>query len=212
MRLVLPRLYVILDATQVASGEDDNAQMLLEAGVRLIQYRNKKASAREQLRVAKRLAELFRAGGVTFLVNDRPDVALLAGAAGVHVGQEDLGVEEARRVLGKEKWIGVSTHNVEQVRRAAETPADYIAVGPIFPTTTKENPDPVVGTELIRQARALTERPVVAIGGITLERAPEVLAAGADSLVVISDIWSAPDPRARIRKYQELLASGAAAA
>ena len=212
MRLVLPRLYVILDATQVASGEDDNAQMLLEAGVRLIQYRNKKASAREQLRVAKRLAELFRAGGVTFLVNDRPDVALLAGAAGVHVGQEDLGVEEARRVLAKQKWIGVSTHNVEQVRRAAETPADYIAVGPIFPTTTKENPDPVVGTELIRQARALTEKPVVAIGGITLERAPEVLAAGADSLVVISDIWGAPDPRARIRKYQELLASGAVAA
>ncbi|MBZ5702761.1 MAG: thiamine phosphate synthase, partial [Acidobacteriia bacterium] len=112
-----------------------------------------------------------------------------------------------RRIVGREKWIGVSTHNAEQVRRAAESSADYIAVGPIFATSTKENPDPVVGTELVRQARALTEKPLVAIGGITLERAPEVLAAGADSLVVISDIWRAGDPRARIRQYQELLAA-----
>jgi thiamine-phosphate pyrophosphorylase len=206
MRLVLPRLYVILDAAQPASGETDSAQMLIESGVRLIQYRSKNVSAREQLRVSARLAERFLPQGVMFFVNDRPDVAVLAGASGVHVGQEDLGVEDARRIVGREKWIGVSTHNAEQVRRAAETSADYIAVGPIFATTTKENPDPVVGTELIRQARGLTEKPLVAIGGITLERAREVLAAGADSLVVIADIWGAPDPRKRIRQYQELLA------
>ena len=207
MRLVLPRLYVILDAAQLASGETDRAQMLIESGVRLIQYRSKNVSGREQLRVSARLAELFLPNGVTFFVNDRPDVAALAGASGVHVGQEDLGVEDARRIVGQEKWIGVSTHNAEQVRRAAETSADYVAVGPIYATTTKENPDPVVGTEFVRQARALTEKPLVAIGGITLERAPEVLAAGADSLVVISDIWRAADPRTRIRQYQELLAA-----
>jgi len=181
--------------------------MLIESGVRLIQYRSKNVSAREQLRVSARLAERFLPQGVMFFVNDRPDVAVLAGASGVHVGQEDLGVEDARRIVGREKWIGVSTHNAEQVRRAAETSADYIAVGPIFATTTKENPDPVVGTELIREARGLTEKPLVAIGGITLERAREVLAAGADSLVVIADIWRAPDPRTRIRQYQELLAA-----
>jgi len=181
--------------------------MLIESGVRLIQYRSKNVSSREQLRVSARLAELFLPHGITFFVNDRPDVAALAGASGVHVGQEDLGVEDARRIVGREKWIGVSTHNAEQVRRAAETSADYVAVGPIYATTTKENPDPVVGTEFVRQARALTEKPLVAIGGITLERAPEVLAAGADSLVVISDIWRAADPRTRIRQYQELLAA-----
>ncbi|MBZ5700951.1 MAG: thiamine phosphate synthase [Acidobacteriia bacterium] len=207
MRLVLPRLYVILDAAQLASGETDSAQMLIESGVRLIQYRSKKVSAREQLRVSTWLAERFLPNGVTFFVNDRPDVAVLAGASGVHVGQEDLGVEDARRIVGREKWIGVSTHNADQVRRAAESSADYIAVGPIYATTTKENPDPVVGTKLIREARALTEKPLVAIGGITLERAREVLAAGADSLVVIGDIWRAADPRARIRQYQELLAA-----
>jgi thiamine-phosphate pyrophosphorylase len=207
MRLVLPRLYVILDAAQLASGETDSAQMLIESGVRLIQYRSKNVSAREQLRVSARLAERFLPQGVTFFVNDRPDVAVLAGASGVHVGQEDLGVEDVRRIVGREKWIGVSTHNAEQVRRAAESSADYIAVGPIFATSTKENPDPVAGTELIREARALTGKPLAAIGGITLERAREVLAAGADSLVVIADIWRAPDPRTRIRQYQELLAA-----
>jgi thiamine-phosphate pyrophosphorylase len=212
MPLVLPRLYVILDASLLATGERESARMLAECGVRLVQYRGKNASSREQLRVSSQLAEFFSSQGIAFLVNDRPDVALLAGAAGVHLGQDDLGVEDARGLLGADKSIGVSTHTIEQVRRAAETSADYIAVGPIFPTTTKASPDPVVGTELIRQARALTDKPLAAIGGITLERAPDVLAAGADSLVVISDIWRAPDPRGRVGQYQKLLAAGAAAA
>lgn len=212
MRLVLPRLYVILDASLSSLEETACAELLAGCGVRLVQYRNKRAPARELVTGARRLAEFFRPRGISFLVNDRPDVALLAGATGVHVGQEDLEVEEARRVLGPEKWVGVSTHNREQVIRADRSPAGYIAVGPVFPTSTKENPDPVVGLALIREARSLTSKPIVAIGGITLERAAEVVAAGADSVVVVSDIWRAPDPRRRIAQYQKVLVSGAAAA
>ena len=212
MRLVLPRLYVILDASLSSLEETACAELLAGCGVHLVQYRNKRAPARELVTGARRLAEFFRPRGITFLVNDRPDVALLAGATGVHVGQEDLEVEEARRVLGPEKWLGVSTHNREQVIRADRSPAGYIAVGPVFPTSTKENPDPVAGLALIREARSLTSKPIVAIGGITLERAAEVVAAGADSVVVVSDIWRAPDPRRRIAQYQKVLVSGAAAA
>lgn len=212
MRLVLPRLYVILDSARLPCEELTCALVLAESSVRLVQYRNKTASARELLRASRELAEFFRGRGVWLVVNDRPDVALLAGAAGVHVGQEDLSVADARRLVGPETWVGVSTHDEEQFRCALATSADYIAVGPVFPTETKENPSPVVGVEFIRQARALTDRPIVAIGGIALERASEVLAAGADSLAVVSDIWRAPDPRQRIRQYQELIAASAAAA
>ncbi|HEV1996165.1 MAG TPA: thiamine phosphate synthase, partial [Candidatus Acidoferrum sp.] len=117
MRLVLPRLYVILDASLIVSGELDKARTLAECGVRLVQYRGKNQSSGQQLRMASQLAKFFERRGVTFLVNDRPDIALLAGAAGVHVGQEDLSVEDARKVLGPGKWVGVSTHSLEQVRR-----------------------------------------------------------------------------------------------
>ena len=205
MRLVLPRLYVILDAALVTTSETGCAQRLADAGVRLIQYRNKVACARELLESSKKLAELLLPRGITFVVNDRADVAALAEANGVHVGQEDLGVEEARRVVGAGKIVGVSTHNLEQFRRAAASSADYIAVGPIFTTATKENPDPVVGIELIRTVRTLTDKPIVAIGGITLERAAETIEAGADSVAVISDILRAPDPGTRARQYIALL-------
>ncbi len=143
--------------------------------------------------------------GVTFVVNDRADVALAAEAGGVHVGQEDLGAEAARSVIGDGKLLGVSTHNLEQFKQAAATSADYVAVGPVFSTSTKANPDPVVGIELIRQVRSLTDKPIVAIGGITLERAAEVIRAGADSVAVISDILLAPDAGKRARQYVELL-------
>lgn len=211
MPLVLPRLYVICDASLIPSEEMVCAEMLAECGVRLVQYRNKKAPARELVAVTRRLADFFRGQGISILINDRPDVALMAGATGVHVGQEDLGVEDVRKVLGAEMCVGISTHNREQLIRAAGSSADYIAVGPVFPTTTKEKPDPVVGTELIREARGVTRKPIAAIGGITLERAVEVLTAGADSVVVISDIWRAPDPRRRVEEYQRLLTAGAAA-
>ncbi len=205
MRLVLPRLYVILDAALLTIPETDCAQRLAEAGVRLLQYRHKSAPSRELLDSSRRLSSILVPRGVTFIVNDRADVAFLAGASGVHVGQEDLEAEAARCVIGPGKLVGVSTHNREQFQRATATSVDYIAVGPIFSTPTKANPDPVVGTEFIRQIRPLTGKPIVAIGGITLERAAEVIQAGADSVAVISDVLRAPDPGARARQYLDLL-------
>src|SRR5215471_446186 len=194
MRLVLSRLYVILDAALLTIPETECARQLVDGGVRLIQYRNKAASSRGLLESSKRLSAELARRGVTFIVNDRADVAALAGASGVHVGQEDSDPEEARLVAGAGKLVGVSTHNRAQFEQAAATSADYIAVGPVFSTSTKSNPDPVVGTEFIRQVRPLTDKPIVAIGGITLERASEVVQAGADSIAVISDILRAPGP------------------
>jgi len=205
MRLVLPRLYVILDAALLTIPETDCARDLADVGVRLIQYRGKQASSRELLEKSKRLSEVLAPRRTTFIINDRADVAALAGAGGVHVGQDDLEVEEARAVVGAHLLVGVSTHNRKQFEQAATTSADYIAVGPIFSTSTKLNPDPVVGTELIGEVRPLTDKPIVAIGGITLERAEEVIQAGADSVAVISDILRAQDPAARARQYLELL-------
>jgi thiamine-phosphate pyrophosphorylase len=150
--------------------------------------------------------------GVTFFVNDRPDVAFLAGATGVHVGQADLDVEQARLVVGSDKLVGVSTHNLEQFERAADSTADYIAIGPVFSTTSKTNPDPVVGVDFIRRVRSLTDKPIVAIGGITLERAATLIEAGADSVAVISGIFSAPNPAKRARQYLETLGSAKHAA
>jgi len=205
MRLVLPRLYVILDAALITSPERDFALNLAEAGVRLFQYRNKSAPARQYLECSRELAGALRPHRVCFFVNDRPDVAFLAGANGVHVGQDDLDVEQARRVVGRDKLVGVSTHNLEQFKGAAASSADYIAVGPIFNTSSKANPDPVVGTELLHELRSLTNKPIVAIGGITLERAAEVIEAGADSVAVISDILRAADPAEQAGKFIQRL-------
>jgi thiamine-phosphate pyrophosphorylase len=212
MQLVLPRLYVILDATLLPISAQDCAQELAGAGVRLMQYRDKTASAREMLDISRGLASLLSTLGASFIVNDRPDVAVLAGADGVHVGQGDFAAEQARSLVGPKKWVGVSTHNLEQFREAAATSADYIAVGPIFATSSKANPDPVVGTGLIRRVRGLTEKPIVAIGGITVETAAQVIEAGADSVAVIGDILRALDRARRARQYFEVLgaANGAA--
>jgi len=178
----------------------------------LLQYRNKRAWARELFESSKRLSSLLIPQGVTFVVNDRADVAAAAEARGVHVGQEDLGAEAARSVIGAEKLLGVSTHNLDQFKDAAAASADYVAVGPVFSTLTKANADPVVGIDLIRRVRRLTDNPIVAIGGITLERAAEVIQAGADSVVVVSDILRAPDPGLRARQYIELLEAAKPAA
>jgi thiamine-phosphate pyrophosphorylase len=212
MRLVLPRLYVILDATLLTVSPQDCAQELAGAGVRLMQYRNKTASARELLGTSRSLASLLTPSGISLVVNDRPDVAVLADADGVHVGQEDVGPEHARSLVGTKKWVGVSTHNLKQFRGAAFTSADYVAVGPIFSTSSKANPDPVVGVELIRRVRALTDKPIVAIGGITLETAASVIEAGADSVAVMSDILRASDRVRRAREYLEALGAANRAA
>jgi thiamine-phosphate pyrophosphorylase len=205
MRLVLPRLYVILDSALLTIPVQDCAQEFANAGVRLLQYRNKEAAARKLLSTTRELAALLVPRGVSFIVNDRPDVAVLAGASGVHVGQDDLEPEQARGLVGKDKLVGVSTHNIEQFHAAAATSTDYIAVGPIFATSSKANPDPVVGTELIRRVRGLTAKPIVAIGGITVENAASVIDAGADCVAVISDVLRAADPGKRARQYLELL-------
>jgi len=212
LALLLPRLYVILDAGLLREPAKETARKLIGAGVEVLQYRAKKVPAKEMLASARELAEAARAGGARFFVNDRPDVASLAEADGVHVGQDDLGVEEARGVVGPDAWVGLSTHNIEQFEKALSSSADYIAVGPIFATTSKANPDPVVGLELIRRARRLTERPIVAIGGITLERAAEVIEAGADSVAVISDVLGAENPADRVRQYLRRLEAAKPAA
>ena len=205
MCLVLPRLYVILDAALITSSERDCALSLAEAGVRLIQYRNKSASSRQYLDSSRELAEALRPRGVTFIVNDRPDVALLAGASGVHVGQDDLEVEQARLVAGSVKLVGVSTHNLEQFNKAAASSADYIAIGPLFSTTSKANPDAVVGLAFLRSVRGLTDKPIVGIGGISLDRAKSVIEAGADSVAVISGVLGSHNPSQSARQYLEVL-------
>ncbi len=201
MGLLLSRLYVILDAALLREPAPQLAGKLVDAGVRVLQYRAKDASARDTLAIAKQLAQLARQQDATLVVNDRPDLAYLSNAHGVHLGQYDLTVDQARSVLGLDRWVGVSTHNREQFIQAAASSADYIAIGPMFPTTSKANPDPVVGTEILRQLRLVTTKPIVAIGGIRLESAAEVLAAGADSVAVISDILLAHEPATRAREF-----------
>jgi thiamine-phosphate pyrophosphorylase len=212
MRLVMPRLYVILDAARIRGPVPEIARLLMDAGVRLLQYRAKDATARELLETAGELCKLARNAGATSFVNDRPDVAYLSGADGVHLGQDDLSVEQARAVVGPNRWVGVSTHNRMQFERAAASSADYVAIGPIFATTSKANPDPVVGTNLIRQLRPLTRKPIVAIGGIRLEHAAEVIEAGADAVAVISDILEAVNPAQQARKFIEQLKAAKPAA
>ena len=207
MNLVFPPLYAIIDPALLTTSELILAETLAGSGVELIQYRNKTAPSRQFFDVSRQLSSALAPRGVRFIVNDRADIALLAGAGGVHVGQDDLSVEEARAICGSEIWVGVSTHTLDQVEAATRTSADYIALGPVFPTTTKKNPDAVVGTELLRRARQITAKPLVAIGGITLERAAEVYLAGADSLAVIRDLICAEKPGERAREYLKVAAS-----
>ena len=208
-RLALPPLYVILDAALLPSDPIELTKKLLDAGARLFQYRNKTSSSRELLHASQALCMTVRQHGGTFLVNDRADISRLAGATGVHLGQDDLSVAAARDIVGADCLIGLSTHNLRQFAAAVESSADYIAVGPIFPTSGKQNPDPVVGVDLIRTARKLTTKPIVAIGGITLEGAREVIDAGADSVAVISDILKAKNPADRVRQYLQLIPAAA---
>jgi len=205
MQALFPPIYAILDP-DLASGPLVNlAETLANAGVRLMQLRNKRASARQVYEQARELVATVSPIGVRLIVNDRPDIAAMSGAQGVHVGQNDLPVEEARKICRPPRWVGVSTHSLEQLREADRTSADYIAVGPIFPTGTKENPDPVVGVDFLRAVRQMTRKPLVAIGGITAESAAEVFCAGADSVAVIRDLVGATDPGARAREYMAIV-------
>jgi thiamine-phosphate pyrophosphorylase len=202
MPLVIPRLYAIIDPARAGGrSAEDAAAALLAAGVRLIQLRDKHASSGSLYRSAQRVAACVRESKGLFIVNDRADVARAVEADGVHVGQEDLPVEYARAILGPGKWVGYSTHALEQVREADRSSADYIAFGPIFPTASKENPDAVVGLEGLRAARQATRKPLVAIGGITVENVGAVMEAGADSVAVISGLLSAADLAKRAEEF-----------
>lgn len=201
---MFPALYAILDPSLITDPVLAIAQKLADGGVQLIQLRDKRASPSSLYITARELSEFLAPRGVRFILNDRPDIAVLAGASGVHVGQEDVPVQDARNICGDSRWVGVSTHNMDQLREADLTSADYIAVGPIFPTSTKANPDPVVGIEFLREARRLTKKPLVAIGGITLQTAADVFRAGADSVAVIRDLSSADDIASRAREYQAI--------
>ncbi|HEX6906750.1 MAG TPA: thiamine phosphate synthase [Terriglobales bacterium] len=189
---MLPRLYAIIDA---AFFPDTLALLafageLRDTGVALFQYRNKTVNARQMLSHARELRRKLE--DVRLIMNDRADLCLAAGFDGVHVGQDDLSVEGVRRVVGEKLWVGISTHVPEQVEAAAATSADYVAVGPVFTTSSKANPDPVIGLEGVRVARSLTRKPLVAIGGITRENCRSVVEAGADSVAVISDLLGSP--------------------
>ena len=200
----LPRLYPILDpacfsdaAEMFAAAED-----LAAAGVTLLQYRDKSGNARRMLDNARELKQRLGAT-VKLIMDDRADLCLAAQYDGLHVGQDDLPAESARRIIGPARWLGVSTHNTEQLAEAEKTSADYLAIGPIFATSSKADTDPVVGLEGLRRARELTSKPMVAIGGITRANARSVIEAGADAVAVISDLLR--DPRKSAEEFLRVL-------
>jgi thiamine-phosphate pyrophosphorylase len=206
MGFSLPRFYAIIDPSQTGDRSPvEVCEILLGAGVHLIQYRDKLASSRALFENSRDLAEWVRGAGGVFLVNDRADVAWAAGAHGVHVGQDDLPVELARRIVGLQGLVGYSTHDLAQLAEAERASADYVAYGPVFPTRSKANADRVVGLEGLRAARKATHKPLVGIGGITLETANAVLEAGADSVAVISDLLRAPDLAGRAKEFLRAL-------
>ena len=169
----------------------------------MVQIREKRASSDEFYQAVVECLEIAAASDTKIIVNDRVDIALAAGAHGVHLGQTDLPVVEARRLLGEHAIIGVSTHSIEEVREALQFPVDYIAFGPVWPTATKEDPDPVVGLELLAEVKRITEQvPVVAIGGINVSNLAVTISAGADSAAIISDLYRGPGEIAL--RYREL--------
>lgn len=200
-QLAIPRLYAVLDAKLLRASASSVAEALASAGVGLIQYRDKQISARKLLALSRELVSILHRHGARFVINDRPDVAALCGAGGVHVGQEDVPVEDARAICGRDCWVGISTHNEAQVREADATSADYIAVGPVFATFTKQQADPVAGLDFVRRARSMTRKPLVAIGGITVQNAEQVWGAGADCVAVARDLLAAADPAAQAREF-----------
>lgn len=203
-RMQFPRLYAILDSSLFAGVGTilRAADELLSAGCTLIQYRNKSGNSREILDQARELRGLVGTRA-RLIMNDRADLCLAAEFDGLHIGQDDLSAEAARRIIGSSRWLGISTHNPEQVGEADRTDADYLAIGPVFATTSKANPDPVVGLEGLRQARQMTGKPLVAIGGIARANARSVIDAGADGVAVISDLLL--DPRKSAEEFFAVL-------
>ena len=205
-----PPIYPILDTQSLAARgcrPETAADAWLDGGARILQFRHKGQWTRAVFEQAEHIARQCRERGAMFIVNDRADMAALLGA-GLHVGQDDVLPAEARRLIGGEAFLGYSTHNPGQLEAAAAQPVDYVAIGPIFLTASKRNPDPAVGLEELRKCRARCSRPLVAIGGITRERAPAVFAAGADSIAVIADLipedCTSANLQRRMEEWQQL--------
>lgn len=201
----LPRFYPILDTCALANRRCSvipAAKALIDAGARILQYRHKDAWKQAHFDEAKAVAKLCHEAGVLFVLNDRADFARLLGAA-LHVGQDDLPPAAARRIISDEV-MGFSTHNREQLQRGNQEPVEYLSIGPIFATSSKDRPDPVIGVEALRSLRELTEKPLVAIGGIGLANAREVIDAGASSVAVISGLTPEKcDAKALRRRAEE---------
>jgi thiamine-phosphate pyrophosphorylase len=201
---MLPRLYPIVDAScfREYAALFTAAEDLVAAGCTLLQYRDKSGNARQMLDQARELRT--RLGpSIKLIMNDRADLCLAADFDGLHIGQDDLSPESARRIIGPDRRLGVSTHNPEQLAEADKTSADYLAIGPVFETSSKVNPDSTVGLEGVRRARELTSKPLVAIGGITRSNARSIIDAGADSVAVISDLLR--DPRKSAEEFLKVL-------
>ena len=196
-----PRFYPIIDAKYFSAAPDPTvaivqfARELVQAGASLIQYRNKSGQARSMVSEGRELRRVVE-DKATLIMNDRPDLCLAARFDGVHLGQDDLSPPAARKIFHlashPDLWIGFSTHNLDQLQQADQMPVDYIAVGPVFATTSKANPDPVIGLEGVLRAREATSKPLVAIGGITRQNCKSVLDSGADCVAVISDVVESP--------------------
>lgn len=192
--MFLPKIYLITDTRIANLSHAEQVERLVDGGAALIQLREKNASPKDFYEQAKEALRIARKSDVKIIINDRVDIALALKADGVHLGQDDLSPEHARKILGKQAIIGFSTHNLQQAVEAVKFPIDYLAIGPVFATKTKENPDAIVGVEGVRKVReAIGNFPLVAIGGIGLGNFQEILSAGADSVAIISNLLSEAD-------------------
>lgn len=205
MPFSLPKLYPITDTSISRLSHAEQIERLAAGGASLIQLREKHASPREFYQAALEAMIVAKRLGVQLVINDRVDIAIAVKADGVHLGQDDLPSGKARMLLGEDRIIGFSTHTLDQALEADSAPIDYIAIGPVFPTSTKENPDAIVSAADIREIKSRISKPLVAIGGITLGKARSVIDAGADSIAVISDLLAAADITERSRRFLEAL-------
>jgi len=196
--------YFITDSSLSKAGNVSDVKNAVAAGVKVVQYRNKSGTTKEMHAEASMLKDICK--DILFLINDRMDIALSVGADGVHLGQDDMPYAAARRLLGKQKIIGITVHNIEEAKEAEKMGADYLGISPVFLTSTKFDAGKPAGVSLISEIKKNISIPVVAIGGINLKNAEEVVAAGADGLCAISAVVAADDVAAEIKKFQELFA------
>lgn len=194
--------YFITDSGLSRRGIYEDVSLAVKCGVKVVQYREKNASTGKLFEEASELRRLCR--GITLIINDRIDIALAVSADGVHIGQDDMPLASARRLLGRDKIIGVTVHNEAEAREAESLGADYLGVSPVFATSTKQDAGGACGTDMIRRIRAFSKLPLAAIGGINFENAGEVVSAGADAVCAISAVLSSDDPALAIRRFQKI--------